>query len=188
MYLTKCIYYVLATEEERRSKSLTSSQNSSEMWVGLSPTAKRKRMDLEKLEEEANELLSYFNDRNIDALLKVTRHTLETIRKRIHASSTLNFLGGCIVVHCSFRLSKKNVTVIPHNCINKTLKCKRGENKGILIRYLVKLQLVTLCISKGFFFLVTVRKCHYSAVSLRTHHTVLKPILYLELDLIDKFL
>uniref|UniRef100_H0ZAY7 AAA+ ATPase domain-containing protein n=1 Tax=Taeniopygia guttata TaxID=59729 RepID=H0ZAY7_TAEGU len=78
---------------ERRSKSLTSSQNSSQMWAGLSPAAKRKRMDLEKLEEEANELLSYFNDRNIDALLKVTRHTLETIRKRIHASSTINFLG-----------------------------------------------------------------------------------------------
>lgn len=107
MYLTNWIDDVLATEEERRSKSLTSSQNSSEMWAGLSPTAKRKRMDLEKLEEEASELLSYFNDRNIDALLRVTRHALETIRKRIHASSTINFLGGCIVVHCSFRLNKE---------------------------------------------------------------------------------
>lgn len=90
-------------------------------------------MDLEKLEEEANELLSYFNDRNIDALLKVTRHTLETIRKRIHASSTINFLGGYIVVHWSLGYIKKNVNVISRNCINKTHKCKRGENKGILI-------------------------------------------------------
>lgn len=76
------------------------------MWAGLSPTAKRKRMDLEKLEEEANELLSYFNNRNIDALLKVIRNTLETIRKRIYASSTINFIGDYIVVHCPFRLYK----------------------------------------------------------------------------------
>lgn len=65
-------------------------------------------MDLEKLEEEANELLSYFNNRNIDALLKITRNTLETIRRRIHASSTINFLGGCIVVHCFFKIYKEN--------------------------------------------------------------------------------
>ncbi|XP_047906156.2 dynein axonemal heavy chain 5 isoform X2 [Anser cygnoides] len=81
-----------ATEEERRSKSLISSHNSSEIWAGLSPPAKRKKTDLEVLEEEANELLSYFNGCNIDTLLKVTRHTLETIRKRIHACSMISFL------------------------------------------------------------------------------------------------
>ncbi|OXB65197.1 hypothetical protein ASZ78_004954 [Callipepla squamata] len=80
----------LSTEEERRSKSLTSSNNSIEIQTGLSPTAKKKRKDLELLEEEANEVLSYFNDCNIDALLKLTRSTLENIRKRIHASSMIN--------------------------------------------------------------------------------------------------
>lgn len=68
-------------------------------------------MELEKLEEEANELLSYFNNRNIDALLKVTRNTLETIRKRFHASSTINFLGGCIAVHFFLWLYKEK-----YNC------------------------------------------------------------------------
>lgn len=91
-------------EEERRSKSLTSSHNSSEIWAGLSPPAKRKRTDLEMLEEEANELLSYFNHCNIDALLKVTRNSLETIRKRIHASSMIDFLGGRIIVLCFLSL------------------------------------------------------------------------------------
>lgn len=76
-------------------------------------------MDLEKLEEEANELLSYFNNCNIDALLKVTRNTLETIRKRIHASSTINFLGGCIAVPCSLRLYKEIRKCNIHKCINK---------------------------------------------------------------------
>lgn len=46
------------------------------------------------LEEEACELLSHFNHQNVDALLKVTRNTLEAIRKRIHASNTINFRGN----------------------------------------------------------------------------------------------
>ncbi|RLV98350.1 hypothetical protein DV515_00010875 [Chloebia gouldiae] len=110
-------------EEERRSKSLTSSQNSSEMWAGLSPTAQRKRMDFEKLEEEANELLSYFSDCNIDALLKVTRHTLETIRKHIHAFSTINFLenhsmskqkkGAYPIIRANINLSIPNIIMTP---------------------------------------------------------------------------
>lgn len=61
-------------------------------------------MNLEMLEEEANELLSYFNHCNIDALLKVVRNALETIRKRIHTSSMINFLGGHVVVLCFLSL------------------------------------------------------------------------------------
>lgn len=46
------------------------------------------------MEEEAQELLSYFNHRNVDALLRLTRNTLEMLRKRIHASSLVHFSGG----------------------------------------------------------------------------------------------
>ncbi|RMC15911.1 hypothetical protein DUI87_08116 [Hirundo rustica rustica] len=135
-----------ATEEERRSKSLTSSQNSSEMWAGLSPTAKRRRMDLEKLEEEANELLSYFNNRNIDALLKVTRNTLETIRKRIHASSTINFLenhsmskqkkGAHPIIRTNINLSIPNIIMTPsldeiQQTLNKAVDCIVKVMKGV---------------------------------------------------------
>nr|XP_009683066.1 PREDICTED: dynein heavy chain 5, axonemal [Struthio camelus australis] len=112
-----------AKEEERRSKSLTSSHNSSEILAGLSPLAKRKRKELEMLEEEANELLSYFNRCNIDALLKVARNTLETIRKRIHASSMSNFLANhssfkqktsaCPIIRTSINLSIPNVVMSP---------------------------------------------------------------------------
>ncbi|KFQ30560.1 Dynein heavy chain 5, axonemal, partial [Mesitornis unicolor] len=111
-----------ATEEER-SKSLTASHSSHEIWAGLSPSAKRKRMDLEMLEEEANELLSYFNHCNIDALLKVTRNTLETIRKRIHAPSMINFLenhngsnqkkSAHPIIRTSINLSIPNIIMIP---------------------------------------------------------------------------
>ncbi|XP_027537399.1 dynein heavy chain 5, axonemal isoform X11 [Neopelma chrysocephalum] len=134
-----------ATEEERRSKSLNFSQNSSEIWADLSPTAKRKRMDLEKLEEEANELLSYFNNRNIDALLKVIRNTLETLRKRIHASSTINFLenhsaskqkkGSRPMFRTSINLSIPNIIMTPsldevqqmlNKAVNSIVKVMKG--------------------------------------------------------------
>ncbi|XP_069709589.1 dynein axonemal heavy chain 5 [Phaenicophaeus curvirostris] len=111
------------TEEERRSKSLTSSHSSSEIWAGLSSSAKRKRTDLEMLEEEANELLSYFSHCNIDALLKATRNALETIRKRIHASSTINFLeshnaskqekSAYPIIRTNINLSIPNIIMTP---------------------------------------------------------------------------
>ncbi|KAM9783262.1 dynein axonemal heavy chain 5-like [Neosynchiropus ocellatus] len=48
---------------------------------------KKKRVLMEVLEEEARELLAYFNHRNVDALLRLTRLNLEMLRKRIHHSS-----------------------------------------------------------------------------------------------------
>lgn len=56
---------------------------------------------MEVMEEEAQELLSYFNHCNVDALLRVTRNTLEMIRKRIHTSSLTPFFSGSslIVIH-----------------------------------------------------------------------------------------
>ena len=55
---------------------------------------RRKKRDLlEVMEEEAQELLSHFNHRNVDALLRLTRNTLEGLRRRIHASTLTHFLG-----------------------------------------------------------------------------------------------
>lgn len=48
---------------------------------------------MEVMEEEAQELLSHFSHRNLDALLRLTRNTLEALRRRIHASSLMHFLG-----------------------------------------------------------------------------------------------
>ncbi|XP_028835842.1 dynein heavy chain 5, axonemal isoform X2 [Denticeps clupeoides] len=55
---------------------------------------RRKRDLMAMIEEEAQELLSHLNHRNLDALLRLTRNTLEMMRKRIHASSTMQFLGN----------------------------------------------------------------------------------------------
>ena len=48
----------------------------------------------EQLEEAATDLLQHFNNRNLDALLKLTRNTLEGLRKRITSSSMVHYLGG----------------------------------------------------------------------------------------------
>ncbi len=44
------------------------------------------------------ELLAHFNHRNLDALLKVTRNTLEGLRKRITSSSMVHYLGGIYII------------------------------------------------------------------------------------------
>nr|XP_013808177.1 PREDICTED: dynein heavy chain 5, axonemal isoform X2 [Apteryx mantelli mantelli] len=133
-------------KKERRSKSLTFSHISSEILAGLSPLAKRKRKELEVLEEEASELLSYFNRCNIDALLKVTRNTLETIRKRIHASSMINFLenhnsskqktSACPIIRTSINLSIPNVIMTPsldevQQTLNKAVDSIISVTKGV---------------------------------------------------------
>nr|XP_021143896.1 dynein heavy chain 5, axonemal [Columba livia] len=137
---------IAATEEERRSKTLTSSHNSSEIWAGLSFPAKRKRTDLEILEEEANELLSYFYHCNADALLKVTRNTLETIRKRIHASSMISFLenhnalkqkkNAYPIIRTSINLSIPNIIMTPsldevQQTLNKAVDSIVKVTKGV---------------------------------------------------------
>ncbi|KAM8811434.1 dynein axonemal heavy chain 5 [Eudromia elegans] len=133
-------------EEERISKSLTFSHISSEMLTGLLPLAKRKKKESEVLEEEAKELLSYFNRRNIDALFKVTRKTLETIRKRIHASSMISFLEDhnsakqktsvCPIIRTSVNLSIPNVIMTPsldevQQTLNKVVDSIVSVTKGV---------------------------------------------------------
>lgn len=90
----KTTLFIFSAEErncENRSFSHTANH---QMFSGLpSLLTRRKRKDLELMEEAAKELLSYFSHRNVDALLKVTRNTLETMRKRIHSSSLLYFMG-----------------------------------------------------------------------------------------------
>uniref|UniRef100_A0A8C4TXL7 Dynein axonemal heavy chain 5 n=1 Tax=Falco tinnunculus TaxID=100819 RepID=A0A8C4TXL7_FALTI len=117
--------------EVQITNGLTSSRSSSEVWAGLPPPVKRKRMDLEMLEEEANELLSYFNHCNVDALLKVTRNTLETIRKRIHQKKS-----AYPIFRTSINLSIPNIVMTPsldevQQTLNKAVDCIVKVMKGV---------------------------------------------------------
>lgn len=89
----------MADEDEGHSEGHLLSRNTLLPPASVGPSSpvmrrKKKRDLLEVMEEEAQELLSYFNHRNVDALLKLTRNTLEMLRKRIHASSLMHFLGA----------------------------------------------------------------------------------------------
>ena len=68
--------------------------------AAVSPKAaalKRKREMKDYLKEEAQELLSYFNHRNIDAIVRVTKATLDAMRKRVTVSSTLHYVEASLL-------------------------------------------------------------------------------------------
>lgn len=68
--------------------------------AAISPNAaalKRKREMKDYLQEEAQELLSYFNHRNIDAIVRVTKATLDAMRKRVTVSSSLHYVEASLL-------------------------------------------------------------------------------------------
>uniref|UniRef100_G1SYW3 Dynein axonemal heavy chain 5 n=1 Tax=Oryctolagus cuniculus TaxID=9986 RepID=G1SYW3_RABIT len=96
--------------------------------------------------EEACELLSHFNHQNMDALLKVTRNTLEAIRKRIHSSHAINFqdrnsvsvmkLSSVPIFRASITLAIPNIAMAPalediQQTLNKAVECIISVPKGV---------------------------------------------------------
>lgn len=91
--MTVSLDLLVTAKEEGNSDTLTASLNAGAGPLALA-TVTRKKKEAEVLEEEACELLSHFNHQNMEALLKVTKNTLEAIRKRIHSASAINFRGN----------------------------------------------------------------------------------------------
>lgn len=54
--------------------------------------AKRKNDIKDYLEEHALELLNFFNSRNLDAIIRVTRNTLDAIKRRVAATTGVNYV------------------------------------------------------------------------------------------------
>ncbi|XP_073341886.1 dynein axonemal heavy chain 5 isoform X4 [Pagrus major] len=108
---------------------------------------KKKRDLMEVMEEEAQELLSYFNHCNVDALLRLTRNTLEMLRKRIHASSLMHFLGSDspsrgkssaqqAIFRVNVTLSIPNIAMVPaleeiQQALNRAVECVVSVSKGV---------------------------------------------------------
>ncbi|XP_039592867.1 dynein heavy chain 5, axonemal isoform X2 [Polypterus senegalus] len=135
-------------EEEQKSETRLFSRNANQITPGpVSPLTKRKRKDIaEVLEEEAQELLSHFNHRNVDALLKVTRNTLESIRKRIYSSSVIHFLendpagkqksSGQPIFRTNIALSIPNISMVPpldevQQALNRAVEYIVSVPKGV---------------------------------------------------------
>ncbi|XP_057352291.1 dynein axonemal heavy chain 5 isoform X2 [Manis pentadactyla] len=138
---------VPSKEESEKVSNLNSADSKNES-SGLLPlsTIIRKKKEAEMLEEEACELLSHFNHQNVDALLKVTRNTLEAIRKRIHASNTINFRGSnsaskmkqnsLSIFRASITLAIPNIAMTPaledvQQALNRAVECIVNVTKGV---------------------------------------------------------
>jgi hypothetical protein len=95
IHVCSCLFPGEEGKSEGRINLLSRNTTAASITGPPSPLVKRKKKKdlLEVMEEEAEELLSHFNQRNVDALLRLTRNTLETLRKRLHASSLLHFLS-----------------------------------------------------------------------------------------------
>ncbi|XP_040900388.1 dynein heavy chain 5, axonemal isoform X2 [Toxotes jaculatrix] len=141
------------SEDEGRSEGRLFSRNTLLPPASVGPSSplvrrKKKRDLMEVMEEEAQELLSYFNHRNVDALLRLTRNTLEMLRKRIHASSLMHFLaenesprrgkssGQQAIFRVNVTLSIPNIAIVPaleevQQALNRAVECVVSVSKGV---------------------------------------------------------
>uniref|UniRef100_A0A4W6EPU5 Dynein axonemal heavy chain 5 n=1 Tax=Lates calcarifer TaxID=8187 RepID=A0A4W6EPU5_LATCA len=140
----KCVTSFILGEDEGRSEGRLFSRNTLLPPASVGPSSplvrrKKKRDLMEVMEEEAQELLSYFNHRNVDALLRLTRNTLEMLRKRIYTSSLMHFLGGSVqqaIFKVNVTLSIPNIAVIPaleeiQQALNRAVECVVSVSKGV---------------------------------------------------------
>uniref|UniRef100_A0A3B3QAQ7 Dynein axonemal heavy chain 5 n=1 Tax=Paramormyrops kingsleyae TaxID=1676925 RepID=A0A3B3QAQ7_9TELE len=102
------------------------------------PVKKRRKKDLKAaMEAEARELLSHFNHRNVDALLRLTRNTLEQLRRRIHTSSTrLRGSSQRPIFKASVCLAIPNIVIVPpldeiQQALNQAVDCVACVSKGV---------------------------------------------------------
>ncbi|PAA83928.1 hypothetical protein BOX15_Mlig010548g3 [Macrostomum lignano] len=99
-----------------------------------------KKDEKAQIEEAAMELLSHFNHRNMDAIVKVTRNTLEALRKRITASTLAAYDRTATAqrpfFQCFAMLAIPQVVVQPttedvQQCVNKACQSIIGVSKGV---------------------------------------------------------
>uniref|UniRef100_A0A8C9XLI3 Dynein axonemal heavy chain 5 n=1 Tax=Sander lucioperca TaxID=283035 RepID=A0A8C9XLI3_SANLU len=144
----KCGTSCISGEDDGRSEGRLFSRNTLLPPASVGPSSplvrrKKKRDLMEVMEEEAQELLSYFNHRHVDALLRLTRNTLEMLRKRIHTSSLMNCLGGRgkssgqqAIFRVNVTLSIPNITMVPaleevQQALNRAVECVVSVSKGV---------------------------------------------------------
>ncbi|KAI7806102.1 putative dynein heavy chain 5 [Triplophysa rosa] len=138
-------------EEESKHEGRLLSRSTTAPSIGPSSPLmrKKKKRDLmEVMEEEAQELLSHFNHRNVDALLRLTRNTLETLRKRIQASSLMHYMAEAEspirpkgsapqpIFRVGVCLAIPNIIMVPaldevQQALNRAVDCVVSVSKGV---------------------------------------------------------
>uniref|UniRef100_A0A1I8ID59 Dynein heavy chain 5, axonemal n=1 Tax=Macrostomum lignano TaxID=282301 RepID=A0A1I8ID59_9PLAT len=95
-----------------------------------------KKDEKAQIEEAAMELLSHFNHRNMDAIVKVTRNTLEALRKRITASTLAAYDRTATAQRPFFQCFAMLAIPQPttedvQQCVNKACQSIIGVSKGV---------------------------------------------------------
>ncbi|XP_075868615.1 dynein axonemal heavy chain 5 isoform X3 [Nelusetta ayraudi] len=141
------------SEDEGRSEGRLFSRNTLLPPASVGPSSplvrRRKKKDLMAvMEEEAKELLSYFNHNNVDALLRLTRNTLEMLRRRINAPSAMHFAAEGdapsrgksssqqAIFRASVTLSIPNISMAPpleevQQALSRAVECIVSVSKGV---------------------------------------------------------
>ncbi|XP_060937369.1 dynein axonemal heavy chain 5 isoform X1 [Limanda limanda] len=140
-------------ESEGEDEGQLFSRSTSLPPASATPTSplvrKKKKRDLmEVMEEEAQELLIYFNHLNMDALLRLTRHTLEVLRKHVQCSSHQHFNTEAdppshgksssepAIIKVNATLSIPNIKIVPsldevQQTLNRCVECVVSVSKGV---------------------------------------------------------
>eukprot|EP00057_Strongylocentrotus_purpuratus_P020211 XP_011674685.1 PREDICTED: dynein heavy chain 5, axonemal [Strongylocentrotus purpuratus] len=127
------------------ARSRPGSMTSRSQSAAATSAAKKRREKREHLEESAQELLAHFNHRNLDALLKVTRSTMDAIRKRITSSSALSYISvdqgenkrkENPFFRCAVALAIPNIIMQPaldevQQTVNKAAQMVLGVARGV---------------------------------------------------------
>lgn len=103
---------------------------------------KKRREQRALMDEHAKELLNYFSHKNLDAIIKLIKSTLEKIRKRITSSQTVNYSRNekvkkeTPVFKCYAILAIPNITMQPaldevQQSLNKAVQLIIGVSKHI---------------------------------------------------------
>lgn len=97
--LLYCCAYSILVEDEVQPEGHGVSRKTLLPPASIVPSSplvrKKKKKDLaEVMEEEAKKLLSYFNHRCVESLLRLTRSNLEMLRKRIEQPPVNHFSGA----------------------------------------------------------------------------------------------
>ncbi|XP_064611990.1 dynein axonemal heavy chain 5-like isoform X2 [Liolophura sinensis] len=131
-----------ATSRDGSPRSSRKSRPTSTQAVAV---ARRRKEMRENIEEAANELLNHFNHRNLDALLRVTRNTLESLRRKITSSSMVHYLvdpsnspqkDSRPFFRTNAKLSIPNIVMQPaldevQQAVNKAAQLVIGVSKGV---------------------------------------------------------
>ncbi|XP_076010940.1 dynein axonemal heavy chain 5 isoform X2 [Genypterus blacodes] len=148
-YICNCITGYISGEDERRSEDRGFTRNTFRPSASIgpaSPLMRKRNKEVVMMEEATEQLISHFNLRNVDALIKLTRNTLEILRKRIHGTSLLLFCAESVgyekrsdqepIFKVSVNLSIPDIIIVPtlqevQQAVNRAVECVVSVSKGV---------------------------------------------------------